>query len=85
MKTHPVLLFVLYSTLSAPAQSTNSFPLWPDGTPGALGKEAKDIPTLTVFLPPAEKASGAALVIYTGGAYGHLADVEGSHYALLTV
>ena len=66
---------------NSPAQSTNSFPLWPDGAPGALGKEAKDIPTLAFFLPAAEKATGAAMVICPGGGYGGLADHEGSQYA----
>jgi acetyl esterase/lipase len=71
----------LAATLSVTAQTNSSFPLWPDGAPGALGKEAKDIPTLTLFLPAADKATGAAMVICPGGGYGGLADHEGSHYA----
>lgn len=63
------------------AQTNPSFPLWPEGAPGALGTNAKDIPTLTVFLPAAEKATGAAMVICPGGGYAHLADHEGSQYA----
>src|SRR5216683_1648570 len=47
--------------------------LWPDGAPGAVGKEDADIPTLTVFLPPADKATGAACIICPGGGYGALA------------
>src|SRR2546421_347284 len=66
---------------SAHAQPTNSFPLWPDGAPGALGKEAKDIPTLTPFFPAPEKATGAAFVICPGGGYGGLAPHEGQDYA----
>lgn len=66
---------------AALAQSAPSFPLWPDGAPGALGKEDKDIPTLTPFLPSPEQATGAAIVICPGGGYGGLADHEGSHYA----
>lgn len=72
---------LLALTLSAYAQTNQSLPLWPEGAPGALGREAKDIPTLTVFLPPPEKATGAAMVICPGGGYAHLADHEGSHYA----
>jgi acetyl esterase/lipase len=64
------------------AQSPSALPLWPGGAPGALGKEAKDIPTLTPFLAPAEKASGAAIVICPGGGYGNLAAHEGQDYAL---
>src|SRR6266446_2178940 len=66
----------------AQAQSTNSFPLWPEGAPGALGKEDKDIPTLTPFLPDSAKASGAAVVVCPGGGYAGLAPHEGQGYAL---
>jgi len=55
--------------------------LWPDGAPGALGEEPKDIPTLTPFLPEQGSATGAALVICPGGGYGHLAPHEGAGYA----
>jgi acetyl esterase/lipase len=56
--------------------------LWPDGAPGAKGKEAADIPTVTVYLPPADKATGAAVVICPGGGYGNLAmDHEGHQVA----
>ena len=51
--------------------------LWPDGAPGALGKEPKDIPTLTPFLPAPETATGAAMVVCPGGGYGGLAPHEG--------
>ena len=81
MKTHLALLSCLGFLAVAHAQTNNTFPLWSDGAPGALGKEAKDIPTLTVFLPPPDKATGAAIVICPGGGYGGLADHEGSHYA----
>jgi acetyl esterase/lipase len=66
---------------SAHAQPTNSFPLWPDGAPGALGQADKDIPTLTPFLADPAKATGAAIVICPGGGYGHLAAHEGADYA----
>lgn len=64
------------------AQPTNSIPLWPNGAPGALGKEDKDIPTITAFLPTPEKATGAAMVICPGGGYGGLAAHEGEAYAM---
>jgi len=67
--------------VSAQAQPTNSFPLWPEGAPGALGKADKDIPTLTPYWPDAAKATGAAIVICPGGGYGMLAPHEGDHYA----
>jgi len=57
-------------------------PLWPTGVPGAVGESPADIPTLTVFLPPAERATGAAVVICPGGGYGGLAvDHEGKQVA----
>ena len=75
-------LFVLAILLPPLNAQTNlTFPLWVGGAPEALGTAMKDIPTLTVFLPDATKATGAAMVICPGGGYGHLADHEGSHYA----
>ena len=47
--------------------------LWPDGAPGAVGDTDADKPSLTIWLPPADKANGAAVVICPGGGYGHLA------------
>jgi len=81
MKPIVVLLTLITLLPSVKAQTNFSFPLWADGAPGALGKEAKDIPTLTVFLPDPSRANGAAMVICPGGGYAHLADHEGSHYA----
>src|SRR5436309_15865280 len=66
--------------LSTVAQE--AFPLWKNGAPGALGTDPKDIPTLTPFLAPKEKATGAAVVVLPGGGYGALADHEGKAYAL---
>lgn len=81
MKIVCAAALLLGSSLIMSAQPNTSFPLWPQGAPGALGSEARDIPTLTVFLPAKEKATGAAMVICPGGGYGGLADHEGSHYA----
>lgn len=55
--------------------------LWPEGAPGALGKKPQDIPTLTVFLPDPQKATGAAMIVCPGGGYGGLAGYEGADYA----
>lgn len=76
------LLLLLATSLSLHAQSSNSFALWPDGAPGALGSADKDIPTLTVYLPAPAKATGAAIVICPGGGYAGLAQHEGKSYAL---
>jgi acetyl esterase/lipase len=79
MKFLPVLFSTLIC-LSVIGQ--DAFPLWKDGVPGALGTDAKDIPTLTPFLAPKEIATGAAIVVLPGGWYGSLADHEGKAYAL---
>lgn len=51
-----------------------------NGTPSRYEKVTD--PTLTVFLPPAEKATGAAVIICPGGGYGVLAfDHEGYQIA----
>lgn len=72
--------------LSAPPMTTAAEPpvvlLWPDGAPGAKGSEEADKPALTIYLPPREKATGAAVVICPGGGYGNLAmDHEGRQVA----
>jgi acetyl esterase/lipase len=68
---------------SAPASAATPIgePLWPSGAPGALGAEAKDIPTLTRFAPAAGKANGATMLVLPGGGYRGLADHEGKAYA----
>jgi len=68
--------------LLSPAQDTaRQIPLWPNGAPGFENKrnepeQAKDYwvknihnPSITIYLPPKEKATGAAVVIFPGG--GH--------------
>jgi acetyl esterase/lipase len=56
--------------------------LWNEQTPGALGQQPHDIPTLTPYLPDATKRTGAAMVVCPGGGYGNLAAHEGHDYAL---
>ncbi len=73
-------VFLLNVTLLA--QDRPAFPLWPAGAPGALGERDQDKPTLTVYLPEKEMATGAAMVICPGGGYGALAKHEGGDYAL---
>jgi len=59
-----------------------SIPLWPEGAPGAVGREDADKPSLTPYVPPAERANGTAVVICPGGGYGFLAlDHEGRQVA----
>jgi acetyl esterase/lipase len=81
MKLWPALLISLGATMMVHAESLSPLPLWPEGAPGALGKEDKDIPTLTAYLPDPALATGAAIVICPGGGYGMLAQHEGEGYA----
>jgi acetyl esterase/lipase len=78
-------LILLFSSLfpsSSVAQDTaRQIPLWPKGAPGFENRrdepeQAKDYwvknihnPSVTVYLPPKEKATGAAVLIFPGG--GH--------------
>jgi acetyl esterase/lipase len=82
MRILPVILSALLaSVFAAKAAPSESFPLWPDKAPDALGDRDEDKPTLTPFFPPSEKATGAAIVICPGGGYGGLAPHEGQGYA----
>jgi acetyl esterase/lipase len=82
MKTFYLLLSTMILSGTLHAQPKVAFPLWPEGAPGALGKEDKDIPTLTPFLPEGIQSTGAAMVVLPGGGYGGLAAHEGKDYAL---
>ncbi len=55
--------------------------LWDGAAPDARGETAKDIPTLTPYLPAAGKANGATMIVLPGGGYGNLAEHEGTGYA----
>ena len=56
--------------------------LWPGAAPQAKGDACEDVPTLTVFAPQKGHENGSAVVIFPGGAYGHLAaNLEGRQVA----
>ena len=57
-------------------------PLWPAGAPGAKGSQPEDIPGLQAYLAPADKATGAAVIVCPGGGYGRLAAHEGHDVAV---
>jgi acetyl esterase/lipase len=74
------ILCLLYTT--AAAETPKPQLLWPKGAPGAKGDTDADKPTLTIYLPAKDKATGAAVVICPGGGYGGLAmDHEGHQVA----
>ena len=57
-------------------------PLWPEGTPGALGETDADHPSLTPYPAAAAAANGTAVVVCPGGGYAALAvDHEGDQIA----
>jgi len=78
------------ATTAAPAVATPTVPyplipgpirLWEGDAPGARGQGVQDIPTLTPFLPAADKRNGASMLVLPGGGYGNLAEHEGTGYA----
>src|SRR5207253_10909373 len=85
MRKHFKLLIFLLMPIALQAQTEPAIiPLWPNGAPGFENRrnepeQAKDYwvknihnPSLTVFLPPKEKATGAAVVIAPGGGHREL-------------
>ena len=77
-----ILLLAVPCLARAADDRPEKLTLWPDGkTPGALGAEEKDVPTLTAYWPAKEKATGAAMVVCPGGGYHVLAPHEGEAYA----
>jgi acetyl esterase/lipase len=78
-----ILLLAISSAVSQTQQLPRlEFPLWTGDAPGTLGKDAKDVPTLTPYFAPPGKATGASFIICPGGGYAALAPHEGFQYAL---
>jgi acetyl esterase/lipase len=80
-----VIILMCYGAVDAVQASQPSLKvelLWPDGAPGAKGDTEGDKPTLTIYPASDKEAPGAAVVIFPGGGYGHLAvDHEGHQVA----
>lgn len=78
-------LFSLLAAMNFPVRAadrpTDAIRLWTGDAPGALGKDAKDTPTLTPFWPAPEKANGAVFIVAPGGGYRMLAPHEADAYA----
>ncbi|UII23606.1 alpha/beta hydrolase [Fulvivirga ligni] len=72
MKTIHFLYFVLMFTTSCVQTNPEVIPLYPNGVPGALGQEEKDMPKLYYYGSESAKP-GPAVVICPGGGYEHLA------------
>ncbi len=83
MKYYFLFIYLISTTLLFAQQKPISIPLWPNGAPGFENRKneaeqaqdwwVKNIhhPSVTVFLPPKDKANGTAVVICPGG--GHRA------------
>lgn len=72
MLSTPMFLAALIA--AGPAE----FPLWGDTIPGPTSKDPKNVPTLTAYPAPKDKAAGTAVVVCPGGGYsGRAIDHEG--------
>jgi len=67
-----VVFIAAFLAVSLSAADSKPEMLWPDGAPGAKGSAPADKPALTIHLPSAETANGAAVIICPGGGYGAL-------------
>lgn len=76
-----VLLLVFSPPAAARSAAGGSFPLWPEGAPGALGTAEDDAPTLTAYMPAKGENPSAAMIVFPGGGYALLAGHEGEGYA----
>ncbi|MBN8855987.1 MAG: 1,4-beta-xylanase [Sphingobacteriales bacterium 50-39] len=89
------ILAVILSLSVGAQDSIGVFPLWPKGAPGfesrrTIPEQAKDYwvknihnPSIQVYLPPKDKATGAAVVICPGGGHRLLVyNAEGRDPAL---
>lgn len=85
MRLHRSLVLASFLLICGVAAAAEDKPgpitLWPEGAPGARGKEPQDVPLLTPYWPEPAKATGAAMIVCPGGGYHVLAPHEGETYA----
>ena len=77
-----ILVIIATVVFMANVAAQTPINLWSGDAPNAKGTEAIDIPTITPFPAPKDKATGAAIIVCPGGGYVKLSDVkEGSAVA----
>jgi len=77
-----VLVAGLWPIEGSAQEGGSQVSLWERAAPGAVGDSASDRPTITPYLLPATQRPRAAVVVFPGGGYGHLAvDHEGDQVA----
>lgn len=74
------LILLLLSVCPPRSSGEEPVPLWPQGAPGALGSEPKDVPTLTLYIP--KTANGAAMLLIPGGGYSGIYEGQAEPFAL---
>jgi acetyl esterase/lipase len=86
---HAVTALSFLIVASAAAQTPQEIPLWPGGAPGSEGKTAQESvttsasgersvssihnPSITPYIPPKDRATGAAILVIPGGGHRMLA------------
>src|SRR5437867_2268034 len=89
MNTKAIFDLVLLPAIIVAAHEPKEIPLWPIGSPGSEGKNDKEIvqrgangersvysihnPSITPYLPPKDKTTGAAVIVIPGGGHRVLA------------
>src|SRR5438094_7488154 len=98
MNTKAIFSLVLLPAIIVAADEPKEIPLWPNGAPGSEGKNDKEIvqrgangersvysihnPSVTPYLPPKDRTTGAAVIVIPGGGHRVLAiDHEGYNVA----
>lgn len=74
-------LALLTSAQEANAPAPTTVGLYHGDAPNALGTGEQDSPSVTVYRPAPDRATGAAVVVCPGGGYGVLAPHEGKPIA----
>ena len=71
------LIALVIPAFAQPPEGIERIKLYPNGTPGIVEGEDKDNdptePTIDIYLPAKERATGAAVIVLPGGGYGNLA------------